>query len=107
MAGLSMRARTMPKTPAKSEVTKYQPMTEPPRRPNFESGRLAAPMMREKKMMGMTTIFSMAMRMVPKGETKETMAFTVSLLPAWEQAKPATMPMTNAQSTRQTRGMSK
>ena len=50
--GFSKKAITTPKTVAKREVTKYQTITVPPTRPDFLSGRLAAPRMSEKKMIG-------------------------------------------------------
>ena len=62
-------ARKIPKIPAKREVRKYHTRTDKPSLPNFLTGRLAAPATSEKKIMGITTIFSIAISTVPKGET--------------------------------------
>ena len=50
--GFRAKAIATPKIVAKREVTKYQAMTLPPTRPDLRRGRLAAPRMREKKMIG-------------------------------------------------------
>ena len=43
--------------------------------PKVFTGRLAAPWISEKKMMGITIIFSMFTRTAPKGERMETVLF--------------------------------
>ena len=52
MVGLSRNAITTPKIVAKSDVAKYHIRTLPPTRPDFFSGRLAAPRIRENRMIG-------------------------------------------------------
>lgn len=68
IAGFRKIASAVPKTLAKRLVRKYQTITARPSLPNFFSGRLAAPVTSEKKMIGITAIFSMEIRTVPKGE---------------------------------------
>ena len=69
MDGLNAIARATPSTAAKTEVAAYHATTLPPTLPDCFRGRLAAPMMREKKMMGKTTILSMATMTSPNGAT--------------------------------------
>ena len=56
----------------------YHAMTVPPTFPERFSGRLAAPAISEKRMMGYTTAFSIATSTEPKGETHEIVFLTVS-----------------------------
>ena len=66
--GLTASARTAPTIAAKREHRRYQLIVLRPTRPNLFMGRLAAPVMREKKMTGMTIIFNMLTKTRPKGE---------------------------------------
>ncbi len=67
MRGFRKSASPVPNTLANSEVARYQTITQTPSRPNFRSGRLAAPVTSDRKMIGITTILSIAMRIVPNG----------------------------------------
>ena len=55
----------------------YHPRTLVPSRPNFRIGRLAAPLTSEKKMIGITIIFSMAISALPNGAIHATVLSTV------------------------------
>ena len=80
----------------------------PPILPNFFSGRLAEPATREKKMIGMTIIFSIEMRIVPKGVTNPIIFPAQAALPfspRWKTAMPPTMPAAKAIPIRHARGM--
>ena len=99
MRGFITIARNTPNTDAAIEVKRYQSSTPPPSLPNFFTDRLEAPQTREKKIIGITIIFSMAMSTVPKGEIHATTRCSHSYpidVPAYESAIPARMPMTNA-----------
>ena len=67
IVGLTSIAIEIPKTAAKTEVTKYQRITVVPTFPDFFSGSAAAPAISEKKMIGTTTILSIAIMIVPNG----------------------------------------
>ena len=78
--GFTASASPAPTQAAKTEQRKYQPMTLLPMRPNRLRGRLAAPLKREKKITGMTTILSMLTNTLPKGEIQGK-AFAVTGMP--------------------------
>ena len=99
MPGFMNSANPVPNTAAKREVRKYQATTHMPRRPNFRSGRLAAPVTSDRKMIGMTTIFSIAMRTVPNGARTASVPSQTSG-PAYRQPIPAAMPSRKAATTR-------
>ena len=99
MCGFISIARNTPNTDAASEVKRYQSNTPLPSLPNFFTDRLEAPQTSEKKMIGITIIFNMAMSTVPKGEIHATARCSHSSPidePAQESVIPARMPMTNA-----------
>ena len=100
MLGFNPNASAQPKIAAKTDVQKYHSSTPVPNFPNFFSGRFAAPITSEKKMMGNTIIFSMDTSTVPKGESTFTVVPTQDASLQRESTTPSTMPSTKAAPTR-------
>ena len=67
ISGFIPSARIQPKNAANKDVAKYHNNTKIPILPNFLIGKLAEPLTREKKMIGITIIFNMEINTVPKG----------------------------------------
>ena len=92
--GFIRYASATPNAVAKTDVAKYQTRTIPPTFPDFLSGSEAAPIMSEKRMIGYTTIFSIATSTLPNGATHGSTFAVVSGAQNSENARPIAVPST-------------